>query len=104
MKKQIIITIEDNEVTLSQNGGVTYNVATEVLATAQLLLFNRLIEHAAKELDAAKLQSLKEHAWDTYNMAASNCLDEMIPAHMRKDLSEEAILKEENRILSNLKH
>lgn len=101
---QIVLTINPaNELSLSVNGNLSYSQLTDILATAQLMAMNNTFQAAAQastdpDNDPA-LNKLKEHMWDQYNESASNVLDEFIPQHMRRDLGEEAILNEEDRLL-----
>jgi len=100
MTKQIIITInEKDQVSFSTKGKLNYSMVTEMMGTTQLAIFNQLAKTAEKDLPPKQFELLKEELWDQYNGTASNILDEMIPAHMRKDLTEEAIQAKENEIL-----
>jgi hypothetical protein len=92
MKKQIIITLENNQVSLSTNQPVAYDEATEILGTAQLLMFNQTHKQNPTP-------GFKQHLFDLYNRTASNILDEMIPDNIHPSISAQAILKAENELL-----
>lgn len=93
---QVIITIDkDNKLGISQSGNLSYDQLTDVLATAQLSLMENM-----RSLAASNEHNIDEHLFDTYNMSASNVLDTFMPEHMRRDITEEAIIKEEDRILN----
>lgn len=63
-------------------------VATDVIARA-------------KEKDEEEAKAIEAELFDTANLAFSNCLDVAFPGiALRPDLTEEAILKAENDILS----
>jgi len=100
---QIVITVTpDNQLSLSTSQDLNYNQLTDILGTAQMSIFRGLVnivkEKEDIEEDTKLIMDLKEELWDQYNQTASNILDEMIPAHMRPDLSEQAILAEENKL------
>lgn len=101
---QIIINVDDKgQVNFSTSRGVSYSLMTDVMCTAQLAAMQSTMKAAERDLPKGELAKLKEHLWDQYNQSASNVLDEFIPAHMRPDLTEEAILQKENEILDSQK-
>lgn len=93
------ITIEVNEanqITTQMEGAVTLDTLTSILCTVQLGAMKQAVAQAEPGEQVFATQAIYER----YNLAASNLLSTFAPEiEMRPDITEQAILELENKII-----
>lgn len=93
---QIVITIHDNnQVSFSTNAPMSFTQFLDATATVQHALLEQTADRALQETDT----DIKEQLFDQYNETVSNVLNVFLPNHLRRDITEEAILTLESQLL-----
>ena len=94
----LTLTITNGKLEI-QSLGVDIELATRVLAQAQLFYMKKTMEICA-EHTPDKLEEVKGALYDMYNTAASNVLDMFDPTGNKgTNLTEQAIMEAENKII-----
>lgn len=98
MKELTIISNEDGSIQVQANAPLTLNDILDLTLSANLAVMNSSLENVPTE----NKEQLKEHLFNTFNIAASALLAQFAPEiDLRPDITEEALLKAELEIAND---